>query len=112
MRHILLVGLCVLVCVSSTISARAQYSDPYNNDTLSNPLSRDLYGRPVVPPPTSVPSYGYGGNSNPYAQPPQPRYTPPPAPSDPMVRPHDFSVFEKGQYRGMCTATKDAVFCY
>jgi hypothetical protein len=110
MAHILSVVLCVVVFVSSATFASAQYSDPYNHDTLSNSLSRDLYGRPVVPPPTS-PSYGYGGNSNPYAQPPQPRYEAPPAPSD-HVKPHDFSVFEKGQYRGMCTTTKDTVYCW
>ena len=112
MRHILSAILFVVILASSAPSVNAQYSDPYNYDTLSNPLSRDLYGRPVVPPPTSSPSYGYGGNSNPYAPAPQPRYTPPPVPSDSIVRPHDFSVFEKGQYKGMCTATKDAVFCY
>ena len=112
MRHLLSMVVSVVVFLSGATLANAQYSDPYNYDTLSNPLSRDSYGRPVVPPPASGPSYGYGNNSNPYATPPQPRYTPPPAPSDPAVRPHDFSVFEKGQYRGMCTATKDAVFCY
>jgi hypothetical protein len=110
MAHVLSVVLCLMVFASSAIFAHAQYSDPYNRDTLSNPLSRDLYGRPVVPPPTSPP-YGYGGYSNPYAQPPQPRYEPPPAPPD-VVRPHDFLLFDKGQYRGMCTATKDAVYCY
>lgn len=112
MTHIRSVVLCAAVFATSATVANAQYFDPYNSDTLSNPLSRDLYGRPVIPPPTSSPSYGYGGNSNPYAQPPQPRYAPPPAPSDPVVKPHDFSVFDKGQYRGMCTATKDAVYCY
>lgn len=112
MRHILSVVVFVLVLASNAPFVNAQYYDPYNSDTLSNPLSRDLYGRPVVPPPSSAPSYGYGNNSNSYATPPQPRYTPPPAPSDPVVKPHDFSVFDKGQYKGMCTATKDAVYCY
>jgi hypothetical protein len=111
MAHFLPVALVLVVLESSAIFANAQNSDPYNRDTLSNPLSRDLYGRPVVPPPPSGPSYGYGGNSNPYAQPPQPRYEPAPVPHD-AWKPHDFSVFEKGQYRGMCTATKDTVYCW
>ena len=111
MAHFLPVALGLVVLVSSAIFANAQNADPYGRDTLSNPLSRDLYGRPVVPPPTSGLPYGYGGNSNPYAQPPQPRYEPPPVSHD-AWKPHDFSVFEKGQYRGMCTATKDTVYCW
>ena len=114
MRHMLSGAVFVFVLTSSAPFVNAQPSEPYNYGTWSNPLSRDLYGRPVVPPSTSSPSYGYGGNfnSNPYEQPSQPRYTPTPAPSNPPLMPHDFSVFDKGQYKGMCTATKDAVYCY